>query len=76
MAEEDIVEDEGRVCKGERRETIEGGFKAGPAMSNAFFPHSFPPVSPFWASTPQRIIPAAHHNVLLPPLTHNPCFAF
>ena len=28
-------------CKGERRETIEGGFKAGPAMSMAFS-HTLP----------------------------------
>lgn len=47
-------------CKGERRETIEGGFKAGPAMSMGF-PTPFPPASPF--SVGHFLAPARYPGV-------------
>ena len=71
--------DERRECKGERRETIEGGFKARQGLRRCFFPHHFPPVSPFWvghsttSTSTCRVqrypLPCSH---LPQPLTLNP----
>jgi hypothetical protein len=47
MAEEDMVGDERRECKEESAERrLRAGLRQG--LRLCFFPHHFPPVSPFW----------------------------
>jgi hypothetical protein len=47
MAEEDMVGDERRECKEESAERrLRAGLRQG--LRLCFFPHRFPPVSPFW----------------------------
>ena len=68
-----MVGDERRECKGERRETIEGGFKAGPA--SMLFPTPFPAGFSFLGRPQPRLDDDVNQYVQIPAtLFRNPCY--